>query len=489
MRRNRKHAAEPTGFDPTTVPVFPVLTVEIIEDRELLVDGRVETVPLDTSSTDAAVAAAAGAVRRRGLDHCRVSAIVNGTTYPLVVGADGTRYDVSAPLRQRSKSGRARTTAGGRAWVVPVAVMIFAVVAAGVVVATVNQFRSNAQPTSATAAPAPSPTELPVLPPDGWSTHATWAVPVASINRSAVLAHEGSVFAVTGNGTLTAHDASTGAATSQARFDGALKAGPLLTTIDKQTVVAVATSRYLYWWPDPRNLADVRRVSLIPRAEVSFAGASPLVTLPGQHAAAIVGGALSDRTIPAGAQAVRADNGSVLALDATGHLWRLDQAQPHVPEPQATLQPPRKGQVPTLLGSTALHLAVSWRDASGSAGSLSIVNLQGETVASRGVPTVKNGSDWTSGPATAVAAGHVFTFQSPQIVPVTDPSWRNLRIVNETIYGTAGGRNSAVLDAKSGKVRLQANAAAVIPLAADSDHAYVGADTPDGPVLYALERN
>ncbi len=75
-RATRRPAQTTTEFDPTTVPVFPVLTVEVL-DHELLVDGRIEPIPAGTAATDAAVAAAAAAIARRGLDHCRVSTVVH----------------------------------------------------------------------------------------------------------------------------------------------------------------------------------------------------------------------------------------------------------------------------------------------------------------------------------------------------------------------------------------------------------------------------
>lgn len=490
-RRTSEPASTTTDLDPTTVPVFPVVTVEVLDGHELLVDGRIQPIPANTTATDAAVDAAAHAIERRGLDHCRVSAVVDGTAYPLVVGADGSRYDLSVPSRSRGRrSGRGRPGHTTRAWVLPVAVMVLALVTAGVVVATVHQFRSGTQPTTAAAEPAPSPTELPVLPPDGWSTRATWSVPLGSLTRTAVVAHDGIVLAVTADDRLTAHDAATGVALSRAKLDGAIKTGPVLTTVDDQPVVAVVTSRHLYWWPDARTLADPRKVALTPRAEVSFGGASPLVTLPGQHAAAVVAGTLSDRTIPAGAQAIRADGPIVTAIDSVGHLWRLDTPQPYVPDPRSTLTAPRRGLVPTLLGSTGSYLMISWRPAAGgTTGILSIANLAGQTVTTRTAATLRAGDDWVAAPTAAVAAGHVFTASSPRITPIADTTWRSLRIVNETIYGTTGGRTSATLDVSTGKVVPQKNPTAAAPLAADTSHAYVAADTPDGPVLYALQHN
>lgn len=488
-RGTRRQAPTTTEFDPTTVPVFPVLTVEVL-DNELLVNGRIEPIPAGTATTDAAVAAAAAAIARRGLDHCRVSAVVDGTAYPLVVGADGSRHDLSTPARTRGRAATSRTGRTPRAWVLPVAVMVLALVTAGVVVATVHQFRSSTQPTAAVAEPAPSPTELPVLPPDGWSTRATWSVPLASLTRTAVVTHDGIVLAVTADDRLTAHDAATGVALSRGKLDGAFKAGPVLTRVDDQQVVAAVTSRHLYWWPDARNLADVRQVALTSRAQVSFAGSSPLVTLPGQHAATVVAGQLSDRTIPAGAQAIRADGPTVTALDAVGRLWRLSKSEPYVPAPTSALKAPQRGQVPTLLGSTGSYLMVGWRPvAGGTSGSLAIVNLAGQTVATHTTAALRAGDDWVAGSRAAVAAGHAFTASSPRIVPISDTTWRSVRIVNDTIYGTTGGRDSATLDPDSGKVVRQQNPTAAAPLAADTDHAYVAADTPDGPVLYALQHN
>ena len=473
------------GFDPTTVPVFPVLTVEVA-DGELLVDGRVETIPSGVSATDAAVEAAAEAVRRRGLDYCRVSAIVGGVAYPLVVGADGSRHDLSTPTRAR----RSPNGTTPRAWVLPVAVMVFALVAAGVVVATVHQFRGQGRPAPVAAAPSPSPTELPVLPPDGWSTHASWAVPLASLDRAAVLVYDGAVLAVTDDDALTSHDALTGVILSTGNIQGALKAGPVVTTIDGAVVIAVATSRHLYWWPAVRNLADAQRVELEPSAQVSFAGTGPLITLPGQHAATIVAGVLSDRTVPAGAVAIRADGPAVTAVDTAGHLWRLPDTQPHVPAPVATLRPPKRGQLPTLLGSAGAYLMLSWRSESGAAtGTLTMVNLSGKTVARRDVPALKGGDAWTAGTTAAVAAGHTFLLQTPRVVPIADPTWRSIRVVGGTIYGTTHGGDSAILTAGTGKVQVQRSVEATAPLAMSADRAFVAANTPDGPVLYALQRN
>lgn len=478
--------AEPDqgDFDPAQVPVFPVITVEVVEQRQLLVDGRTEQVPDDQSVTDAAVAAAAAAIRRRGFEHCRVAAVLDGITYPMVVGADGSRYDTAiATTRRQRNQGRG---ADGRGWVVPVAVMVLASITAMVAVVTFNQFQGRPQATPAPVA-QPGPTELPVLPPDGWSTHAAWAVPSASSPKTRVLPLEGRVLAVAASGELTAFDAATGIAVWHTELPGGnAVAGPVRTLVDGVESVAVVTTRHLLWWPaDELAPGVVSRVELPERAEVTFSGASPLVTLPDQHAAVIDAGQLSDRVIPAGATGIRADGRTVTALDGRGRLWRISGPAPRVPDPTVTLRAPRRGQEPTLLGVAGDYLVIGWRSRSGVDADLAVTTSVGQAVASRRVPGLGDRT-WHADHHTATVAGHLIEFRSLRITAITDSAWRTATVVNGVPYGTSRGV-SATLNS-DGEPEAAVEPDAVPPAGVDAHHAYVLAEAGDRRVLYALER-
>lgn len=462
-------------FDPAHVPVFPVITVEIVDGGTLLVDGQQLTIGGGEPATDAAVAAAAAAIRRRGLTHARVAAVLDDTTYTMIVSGDGQRFEIPAPPGKRPL--------WRRPWFIPAVVMLVALLAAA---GTITATRQHRPPAAAAPMPAnppvPIPTELPVLPPDGWTTHATWFAQLRAGNQPVVVAAGGVVAAITPDNQLAGLDPSTGAPRWTAELGRAgITQGPIHTEVDGHEAFAVVTTQGLAWWPSSGG-TKLRELELPPRATVSFDGTSPLVTLPDQHAATVVNGALADRIVPAGARAVRADGPVVTAVDDGGRLWRLVDDAPRVPDPVGTLAPPKKkaGRL-EVLGTGGEVILVRWPDA----GVIAAHSLTGDRLV--GAPERGQYGAWASDrERIAVAHGYTVTLgRRPQLTPIKADNWRTTRVVYGRVYGSVGG--AAARLGPKGAPLPQQHPEAVTPVAADTRHAYVIATAGGAPVLYALE--
>ena len=337
------------------VPLFPRHRVELGEDTAT-VDGT--EVPVAAGQDPRAAATAnlvAKARRMRGPSGAvRVEVITTGSTtvWHAVVTANGELFDAT--------SHDAGTT-GGR-WA-----LLAAGVAAVVVLAATTAVVLTSRPAPATVAAAPpapppsgTPTPYPQLPPPGFAGVADWSAPIAPgavpvLTDNAVLVVTGS----TGAPSVTALDPSTGRPTWSVPLPrGATTGGLHLAVIDGAPMVATSTGTDLLWWPltaaadgtHPRG-----GVALPAQSVVSWAGTTPLVDLPGQHAAAVTDGRLVDRAVPAGATALGAatdPDGTVVvvAANSLGQLWRL--------RPGTTIPTPTQVTTPT--GAAALEAVAGY---------------------------------------------------------------------------------------------------------------------------------
>lgn len=344
------------------VPLFPRHRVELGTDTVHL-DGAELEVPPGVSPRDVATRALVAKARRvrgpAGAIRAEVSVAGSPTVWHAVVTADGDLFDATP----------AQVPGGGRRWALLGAALAAVLVLAGVTAAVLAARNTPVAVVAAPAPPPPSgtPTPYPQLPPPGFAGVADWSAPIAAgavpvLTDTAVLVVTGT----TGSPTVTALDPGTGlGAWSEPLPRGATPSGGLhLAVIDDTSVVAISTGTDLLWWPLAAAADGTHpggEVGLPPQAVVSWAGTTPLVTVPGQHAAAVTGGRLVDRPVPAGAAALGATtdpNGSVVvvAANSVGQLWRLPTTTigaTTIPAPTQVPTPPGAEALESVAGYTA----------------------------------------------------------------------------------------------------------------------------------------
>lgn len=497
-------AAEPP-FDPTQVPVFPVLTLQLTEDGGARVNGRDLPVAPGQDPTEVAVAAAAdearllpgdlGAIRVRGVD-------ADGHVFPMVVRADGAAFDLPTPP----------TTGSRPRWVLPLAAGATVVaLGAGVVTFALTRGGNDApRPRAAAVAALPGAgANLPVLAPPGYAQRATWSVPItdrippiATPTRDLVAVSPGGELMLlddlTGRRLWTGNDAPSG--------------GPLSLVVDRgRSILATATAGELTLWPlpDPRAPApaagkptDPVTIPLPPSAEVSFAGSAPLVTLPDQTAALVTQGSLARVDVPVGSTALAADADSVIAAGTSTTWYDLTPGAPAVarklrPPPGATGRPAQ------VLAAGSGHLVTVW--ATPGADTVALHDLATGRVVATASTAVRDGAGGQlpagevlrqeGGQALAVGSFLVRYGPDPAVIALP-PQFTAETITTGHVYGQLDGRPAdAVLTRAGAKLAATPAAAGTSPgeptesaqpFATTPDHAYLAASKVEAFLLYAV---
>lgn len=464
-----------TDFDVATVPPFPVITIDITptpEGDRLLVDG-LEVVPSCQPMTDAAVAAAANAIRSRHLRAARVAANVDGQRWILVVDEDGNRY----PLTEQKEQPRRHPI-----WLVPLsAAAAVAMVAIGIGVWA----WTRPAPAPATAPPpTATPAELPVLTVDGWSTHAIWATPRGGDSNAVVDPASHNVITATENEVVMI-DREIGNVVARAPLMSNVTAGPELTTIDGVRSIVVVTPNALVWWPAARlEMGAAKSLPLAQQHEVVLTGSSPLVIRPDQEAAVIVDGAWSRRTVPAGATAVRADGGTLVAVDERGRITTVTTPAAYPPNPNQLAAPAQDARA-QFMGTSGNVLVLGWSyntDKQHQVRETRVYDVTSGRVTATFAPAGSNA--WTAGPGLATVSGTVIDTRTGEAVPITEKTWRTTTVTEAGAWGTAQGRAAHL--SGTGTVTYQQSERATAPLATDRDRAYVPAVSGDQRLIYAL---
>jgi hypothetical protein len=188
---------------------------------------------------------------------------------------------------------------------------------------------------AAPAAPGPArvpptlahpPAKLSVAPPPGFLDAPEWALPISPASTS-VVAADGRVLTLTGDGQVALIDPVTGAVRWHATApEGG--AGPHLARIDGRDVAAVMTADQLTYWPLPAKATAKADDTVAPTAvsvelpagaAVSWTGPSPLLVLGNGAAAVIRGGGIQQVNLPSRMRPLAADGADILA--ASGRNW------------------------------------------------------------------------------------------------------------------------------------------------------------------------
>ena len=375
-------------IDPSTVPYFPCVRIELRQASpggqvEGLVEGVVVATDPDVSVVRGAVVsevAEQAAAREGAIRAVRTTGVgVDGSSWDQVITADGQVLEVTAPTAPGS-SGRPSPVVLGCAGFL--LVLVLAVAGVVVVVSRHPAAPMKAQVTR-TVAPAPSPTQLPVVGPAGSSSQAAWSVPLGTPTGStATVGIDGQrVYAAdAGHQSVAAYQSSTGRAAWSAKVDGPVVAGPMLAMIDGASRVVAATNDHVYAWVPGTGAKSGSWSTGLPGAgTVRLTGTGPVVGTDANHVRIVVGGQLVTRVVPADATPIAPGSaGSLIVAGAPGQVWSVGSAQ--VAGSPIVLTAPAGTAFSAVVGSTSTRLVAAFTKTT-SGGSAQVV-LRAFTVGS-----------------------------------------------------------------------------------------------------------
>lgn len=323
-----KHWERPEAIDPSQVPVYPVVRLELTEGMTEaaawgLSDGRLVAEGAREEVRRALLGEAAKVAARRPCGAVRVA--LSGFDAPSgVVTTDGQLLSYEIKGEDTPKRGSRGVVAA-----VVAAVVLGAGGLAGVAIATTSGWSRDQATTQ--AAPTPTPTQLPVAAPVGWAAVATWARPVrqpgtSTMVPSATIQGRGLVYvAGVDTGTVSALDEHTGQTVWTASVPGAaagtsLAGGPLLASMGDRPVIVGWTSTQLTAWDAPTG-QQLGTWSLGTATRVFTSGGRVVVTGQGPHAAVLDASRLQWRVLSAGATPMGATADGRLIAAGGGRAW------------------------------------------------------------------------------------------------------------------------------------------------------------------------
>lgn len=391
----------PALVDVARVPVYPVMRLEVRGGQaeaevEGIVDGVATATGDGSSVRSAVVAVAAEAAARRpcGAIRVRLTGFESGEAGVVTSSGELVPAALTAPVRSRR-----------RLLLLLLAAALVVVLAAGglLVVSRSESGWWTARGTRAVrVAPGPSPTQLPVVAPQGWPPVARWSLPLTAASSTSVsVAAWGSlVFAPGGDGaSVVAVDARSGrrvwsASVAKSVVGGSLAGGPVVLAMGGHPLVAAWTSDRFFVW-DPATGAVVGAWPLpADTSAVSAAGPSAVVLGQGQHVQVFDGRSLVSRVLPAGAAPMGGTADGALVAAGAGRAWLVRSDR--VAGPGTRLAAPE---------------GVGWVQPVGLAGGVLVVAYSAasspESVVLRGFATSTWAPVWTSAPvpATRYATG------------------------------------------------------------------------------------
>lgn len=479
-------------FDPTTVPPFPVVTLDLRDDSSITVNGAPVEIGMNEPPTDAGIAAVAKIAQDNGLEAIRVRATSPDGTHLMVVKADGTPYDITPPdTSAADATKRRRRLVGGGA---VLAMLVVSGGVAGVVVAT----RPEPAPVATTAAPPPGYlANLPVLAPPGYAQKAAWSLPVQS-RSTPLLLEDGRVVVVDNDGNLAILDGADGSVTWRGSGGPTGQAGIHATTVENRPVLATANTTALTLWPldtDGRARVPGTSVDLGASGDVSYLGSAPLVTLSNQTVALLTEDGVKRVDVPVTSTAILATQDTAIAANAES-WWSIptsgEPTRSDLPRPTGV-----EGEPVIITAADDTHLVVVWPTDVDATDVATVVDLdENKIVATAEVPSGSVRDDTApihSPKGDTLTLGEMFIDYStdPQIVALDELT--PAVVDGTTIYGTQEREPVAArLDGETFTITpfttLSTDDTAV-PVAATTDYAYVVAEKVDSMLLYALPRD
>lgn len=479
-------------FDPSTVPPFPVITLQLHDDDTVTVDGRPVAVRMDQAPTEAGIEAVTDRVIADGLRAVRVRATSPAGTHFLVVTDQGKAHPLAMPANteKRAPSRAARATVIGAA-----ALVALGGVAGATAFVTVT---SQSQP-----APSPSPSwtppnagaNLPVPAPPSYGQAATWAV---EVNKSIVPVMVGGsrIALVDATGELTVLDTDTGKPVWNGSGRADAQGGIHVTNVEGTPVLATSSSSTISLWALDNTATTVEPliIKTSSRAAVTYLGSAPLIDLGSQTIALIANGALTRVDVPVTATPVMATASGAIAANSA-HWWNLStDTQPiehDMPKPRGA------GEQPTLISAADDdHLIVLWPGASSSSGIAALVRLSDNTIVAEAPVPARSADDRDvpirSTTGQSLVLGSLFVDYGPNPRLVAVPNLRPAAVHGSTIYGTVSSAPvSATLSGDSFIITpftAMEGVATAVPAAVTDTQAFVIAKKVEDTLLYALPR-
>lgn len=486
----------PQPLDPQTVPPYPVVRMNIDRRPDGSCVGQVDGSIITTGDEDAVRTACLQAVatkaERRPLKAVRVSAVdEHGQTWPMVVEADGTVHDLSRPQRTGAPRKPIAIALGAGALVV---ILVAATAAA------ISQ-RPSAQPPASTVTvivpPSATPSELPALAPDGWSTHAEWYSPsLAAAAIPNVVQLPDTLILGTTDGTstsLTALAADTGQPRWTVPLGRTLTAGPALTTIDGQDLIAVASS-------DQLLLVDTagqtrHKFPIETGTKVTITPTGVIVSADATSALIAVDGELVPRVIPAGGQPVAVLDDALIVASPTAQWWVVTDpaTAPDPQQLQTTTQIERPVGPIGLAGDTLLFAwAPDNRTAdlpwtvTGHSITQSMTRIL-QVNAAAGTSTIPRPEDWRAAPdGTWGIYGQTLIDISADRSQVLPRDWNTATVLDDRAWSRRSQTQLLSVGRDGSATTQNGHVAISVPVAATDELLIVAAEDSTGVRLYAL---
>jgi hypothetical protein len=489
----------PDDFDPSKVPPFPVVTLELRGDGKVLVDGRVIDVDEDADDADdhdqlataAGVAAVAAIAASHGIDAVRVRATSPDATHPMVVTADGRAYDLDPTPDQ--KPPRKRTSGAVVGAIAFGSVLLLAGVGGTVYAITTAQ--GQAVPV-ATPAPPGSGANLPILAPPGYDQKATWAREASSA-VDPLLLDDGRLALVDGEGDLAIVDNATGAYTWRGVGSPSGQQGIHVSEVQGRPVIVSARSEGLSVWPiDGTGSARVPAVSVDvgASADVSYLGSAPLVSLSSQTIAFLTDHGVVRQDLPVLSTPILAtDDGAIAANQESWWTVPIDGE----PERHDMPRPDGISGAPSLISAADdTSLIVVWPSSADNTDIATLVDLtENRILAQATVPrsTARGDDEPRHSPGhTTLTIGQLFVDygDAPQLIALdgVEPS----SLDGTTVYGDQQGSpvvarligGAFVIEPFTTLETREVEA----PIAVTPQFAYVMAEKVEETLLYAVPR-
>lgn len=418
-----------TEFDPQAVPAFPVARIQLSAYGTATVNGTPVPLTGSGSATDDAILVVADLARKDGLDAIRAHAVTTEGEHLMVVTADGHVFDITPPPPVE-KTGRRKGMVIGAA-VLGVAVLVGA---GSAVAVTVTQTPTPAV-TSTPYSPPGAGVQLPVLAPPGYAQKADYAIPLSKSSEPRVLP-DGRI-AVTGT-KLQLIDPGSGKVVWSADSAGPRNTDVHYALVAGKPVLASASNRTLDLWPlylDDTTNVPATSFELNSKAEVSYLGSSPLVSLPNQTVGFVTAAGIETKDLPVTATAVLAAGKTVTAIDSKS-WWTV----PLEGEPESHLLPKPEGvdSIAFVSAANDTTLIVVWNTADSQIAT--VVDLEANAVIAQGAVSdgsvrekdepihAQDGSTMTLGQLFIDYGNEPFITSLEKLVPAA--------VDGDTVYGT-----------------------------------------------------
>lgn len=482
------------------VPEYPRPQV-VLHETQVTIDGRFHPVRPGQEPREAATQVLVDlALRLRGeagAVRADVRTLGSEQAWKAIVTATGEVFDATTTAKGgggRRRNGRLLLAGGG---------VLVAVLAFGTALVVVLAQQQPATPAVAATGPAPTgtPAPYPQLPPPGFSGRADWSAAIGGQSEP-VITTAGQVVTVsptTTDRTLDVRDPRTGIPVWSAALPSGMGTGGQglrLSVLDGQESVVATTPSSLAWWPVEGPDHTPRTVALPTGATVSYAGSTPLVTWPGQHAGLITHGTLTDAAAPAGSVAVGATDSTIVATNSVGQLWRLTAATAtSLPAPIATAQRVAGATaLESVAGYAAPHpasttpelLVLTWYTADPATRVVSLLDATTGAAVGASVTVARSAvtsSGWRASEHNTIGTlGQVLVDVTAPAVHTLPDGWATTAITETHVYGTSN-TTTLVADATGATTPTGSG---VIPLGTADGLAVVTATVGYDTTVYGL---